>query len=209
MKYLFHNFINTLRHYKASSLLNIFGMAVAFAAFYVILTQVRWGMTYNQGLPDGERIFVITRPNPGKDGERNLYFARPMAEELCASISGVEAFGTTTFATETDESMFYLKEGDKVRKFSAVEQRATQSVLEVFGFEAESGSFDDMSRAGAVAISSQFAKSHDLKVGDYLSFNPTGEPFHCNIICRFYRVIFCVPVPMCNMAQTPILDEKS
>ena len=24
----------------------------------------------------------------------------------------------------------------------------------------------------------------------------------------FYRVIFCVPVPMCNMALTPILDEK-
>ena len=89
MKYLFHNFINTLRHYKASSLLNIFGMAVAFAAFYVILTQVRWGMTYNQGLPDGDRIFVMTRPNPTQDGGRNLYFARPMAEEICTSISGV------------------------------------------------------------------------------------------------------------------------
>ena len=25
----------------------------------------------------------------------------------------------------------------------------------------------------------------------------------------FYRVIFCVPVLMCDMAQTPILDEKS
>lgn len=182
MKYIFHNFINTLRHYKASSLLNIFGMAVAFAAFYVILTQVRWGMTYNQGLPDGERIFVMTRPNPSKDGDHNLYFARPMAEELCASISGVEAFGTTTFAAEVDESMFYLKEGDHIRKFSAIEQRATKSVLDVFGFEAESGSFDDMSRAGAVAISSQFAKSHDLKVGDYLSFSSTGEPFHCNIV---------------------------
>ena len=71
MKYLFHNFINTLRHYKASSLLNIFGMAVAFAAFYVILTQVQWGFTYNKGIEDGERIFLMTRPNPGKDGDLN------------------------------------------------------------------------------------------------------------------------------------------
>ena len=182
MKYLFHNFINTLRHYKASSLLNIFGMAVAFAAFYVILTQVQWGFTYNHGLEDGDRIFVMTRPNPGKDGEHNLYYARPMAEEILTSVPGVESFGSTTFATEVDESMFYLKEGDQVRKFSAIEQRATHSVLDVFNFEAESGTFDDMSRKGAVAVSSRFASSHDLKVGDYLSFNPAGEPFNCFVV---------------------------
>ena len=182
MKYLFHNFINTLRHYKVSSLLNIIGMAVAFAAFYVILTQVQWGFTYNQGLPDGERIFVMTRPNPGQDGKLELYFSRPMAEELCTSISGVEAFGTATFASGVDESIFYLKEGDDVRKFTAVEQRISQSVLDVFGFEVESGSFDEMSRKGAVAISSRFASEHGLNVGDFLSFNPAGAPYHCKIV---------------------------
>ena len=51
MKYLFRNFISTLRHYKTSSLLNIIGMAVAFAAFYVILTQVRWGFTRREERP--------------------------------------------------------------------------------------------------------------------------------------------------------------
>lgn len=182
MKYLFHNFINTLRHYKASSLLNIFGMAVAFAAFYVILTQVQWGFTYNHEIENGDRIFVMTRPNPGKDGGLNLYYARPMAEELCTSMPGVEAFGTSTFASGTDESIFYLKEGDNVRKFSAVEQRATQGIFEVFDFEAESGTFDDMSRVGAVAVSSQFASSHGLKVGDFLSFSPNGRSLDCKIV---------------------------
>ena len=182
MKYIFLNFINTLRHYRASSLLNIFGMAVAFAAFYVILTQVRWGMTYNQGLPDGERIFVISRPNPTLDGKLNLYYARPMAEELCTTIPGVEAFGSATFASGTDETIFYIKDGDNVRKFSAVDQRATQGVFDVFGFEAESGTFDDMSQVGAVALSSRFASSHGLKVGDYLSFSPKGESLDCKIV---------------------------
>ena len=182
MKYLFHNFINTLRHYKASSLLNIFGMAVAFAAFYVILTQVQWGFTYNHGIEDGDRIFLMTRPNPGKDGELELYFTRPMAEEICTSVPGVEAFGTSTFASGTDESIFYLKEGDNVRKFSAVEQRATQGIFDVFNFEAESGTFDDMSQNGFIAISSRFANRHGLKVGDYLSFNPAGAPYQCKIV---------------------------
>ena len=182
MKYLFRNFISTLRHYKTSSLLNIIGMAVAIAAFYVILTQVRWGFTYNRGLEDGERIFLMTRPNPGSDGERNLYFTRPMAEEIYASVPGVEAFGTTTFATEVDETIYYLKDGDNVRKFSTIEQRATQSILDVFGFEAESGTFDEMSQKGAVAISSQFAKSHNLNVGDYLSYSPTGASQDAKIV---------------------------
>lgn len=182
MKYLFHNFINTLRHYKASSLLNIFGMAVAFAAFYVILTQVQWGFTYNHGIVDGDRIFLMTRPNPRKDGELELYVTRPMAEEICTSVPGVEAFGTSTFASGTDESIFYLKEGDNVRKFSAVEQRATQGIFDVFDFEAESGTFDDMSQNGFIAISSRFANRHGLKVGDYLSFNPAGAPYQCKIV---------------------------
>jgi len=55
-------------------------------------------------------------------------------------------------------------------------------VLDVFGFEAESGTFDDMSRTGAVAISSSFASEHDLKVGDYLSNHPSGEPYDYMIV---------------------------
>ena len=176
VKYIFHNFINTLRHYKASSLLNIFGMAVAFAAFYVILTQVQWGFTYNQGLPDGDRIFVMTRPYPGRDGERELNFSRPLAEHVLSSVSGVEAFGTMTFYSDVDEGAYYLKEGDNVRRIDVINQQGNKGAFDVFGFEAEQGSFDDMSRAGAVAVSSSFAARNHLNVGDYLSGSPTGEP---------------------------------
>ena len=52
MGYIFHNFLNTLKHYKVSSLLNILGMTVAFAAFYVIMTQVSYNFSYNKGLKD-------------------------------------------------------------------------------------------------------------------------------------------------------------
>ena len=182
MKYIFHNFINTLRHYKASSLLNIFGMAVAFAAFYVILTQVRWGMTYNQGLPDGERIFVMTRPYLDKEGERELNFCRPLAENILSSVSGVESYGTMTFHSEVDEVQYYLKDGDDVRRINVIDQKGSKGALEVFGFEAVQGSFDEMNRAGAMAVSSSFAAKHNLKVGDYLSGSPTGEPLIARVM---------------------------
>ena len=38
------NFITLLRRYTASSLLNIVGMAIAFAAAYLILVQVNYDL---------------------------------------------------------------------------------------------------------------------------------------------------------------------
>ena len=182
MKYLFNNFVNTLRHYKVSSLLNIFGMAVAFAAFYVILTQVQWGFTYNQGLPDGDRIFVMTRPYPDKEGVQELNFCRPLAEYILSSASEVESFGTMTFNSDVDEVQYYLKDGDKVRRIPVIDQKGSKGALEVFGFEAEQGSFEEMTRAGRVALSSSFAARNNLNVGDYLSGSPTGEPLIAQVV---------------------------
>ena len=56
MKIALHNFLTTLRRYKASSLLNIVGLTLAFTAFYVILVQVRWELTFNRAIPEAERI---------------------------------------------------------------------------------------------------------------------------------------------------------
>ncbi len=46
-----------------SSALNVVGMAVAFGAFYVIMTQVSWDFGYNQRLKDADRTFVIALPS--------------------------------------------------------------------------------------------------------------------------------------------------
>ena len=59
MKIAFHNFLTTLRRYKVSSLLNIIGLTLAFTAFYVIMVQVRWEMTFNRAIPDAGRIYLV------------------------------------------------------------------------------------------------------------------------------------------------------
>ena len=182
MKYLFNNFLNTLRHYKVSSVLNIFGMAVAFAAFYVILTQVQWGFTYNKTIKDGERIYAMTIPSPSAEGKRELHCNRPLAEQILSSSPGVEAYGTLTFYSAVDEARYYLKDGDIVRRITATYQQGSKGALKVFGFEVEQGSFDEMSRSGAIALSSSFAAKNNLKVGDYLSDSPSGEPITAKVV---------------------------
>ena len=169
MRYILINFVNTLRHYKASSMLNIFGMAVAFAAFFIIMTQVRWGFTYNQGIEDVDRIYVMTKPSSQKDGSNTVHLCRPLAEQMIASASGVESYGLAFFYSNSYN--LYLEEGGIKRRISVDVEQFTKGALSVFGFEAEQGSFDDFDKPNALAVSSRFAKENDLEVGDVLIDN--------------------------------------
>jgi uncharacterized membrane protein YesL len=44
-----------------SAILNIVGLAAAFAALYIILVQVHHDLTYNKALKDSNRIYVLTK----------------------------------------------------------------------------------------------------------------------------------------------------
>ena len=45
-----------LRRYTASSILNIIGMALAFASAYIILVQVNFDMSYDRKIPNAENM---------------------------------------------------------------------------------------------------------------------------------------------------------
>lgn len=180
MKYIFINFINTLRHYKASSLLNIIGMAVAFAAFYIILTQVAWGFCFNKDIEDIDRIFLMVYTNDKQD-EYCYISCRPYAERTLSAVPEVESFGVAEFEKYDGGDYYYIKEGDKVRKFEGWPQAFTQDGLALFGFEEEQGSFKDLAKPMTVAVSAKFAKENNLKVGDKFS-NSIEGPAECEIV---------------------------
>ena len=82
-----------LRRYKASSLLNIVGLTLAFTAFYIILVQVRWELTYNRSIPDADRIYLVELQSWYEPGSWQSWINRPVSERVIASASGVEAGG--------------------------------------------------------------------------------------------------------------------
>ena len=57
MKTIFRNFITTLRRFRLASALNILGLSVAFAAFILILMQVRYESSFDKFHPDADRIY--------------------------------------------------------------------------------------------------------------------------------------------------------
>ncbi len=61
MKFLWTNFRSLLHKFRAASLLNIVGLAVALAVAIVVAIQVRWDFTYDRGWDNAERIFTIRR----------------------------------------------------------------------------------------------------------------------------------------------------
>ncbi len=58
MKIAFRNFVTTLKRYKTASVLNVVGLTAAFLAFYVIMAQVRYDVTFNHSIKDSERVYV-------------------------------------------------------------------------------------------------------------------------------------------------------
>ena len=62
------NFITLLKRYTTSSVLNILGMALAFAAVYLIMVQVNYDLSYNKGIPNARNIYRLEHPNWSEEG---------------------------------------------------------------------------------------------------------------------------------------------
>ena len=52
-------FFKNLGRYKVSSVLNILGLSIAFAAAYIILVQVNHDLTYNRCFKDADRVYRL------------------------------------------------------------------------------------------------------------------------------------------------------
>ena len=160
------NFLTTLRRYKASSLLNIVGLTLAFTACYIILVQVRWEMTYNRTLRDSERIYLIETTDWYEPGAWQSWINRPLSERLISSTSAIEAggctwsgFGPTVVLRENASKMGY----DRFNTYSGF---ISLSLLDVFDFQPVAGDVHDLKRAQSVIISRTTAEQLGVGVGD-------------------------------------------
>ena len=88
------NFITLLRRYTTSSVLNIVGMAVAFAAVYLIAVQVKFDLSYNRVIKNSERIYRLEYPNEAGSGRWEHTWNRQYPDNLVASCPEIEAAGS-------------------------------------------------------------------------------------------------------------------
>ena len=168
------NFITLLRRYSASSLLNIVGMAIAFAAVYLIAVQVKFDLSYNRVIKNSERIYRLEYPNEAGSGRWEHTWNRQYPDNLVASCPEVEAAGSLNIDVYVSQREYSHKRNATIENITLEIAGAERDGLEVFPFEWVAGGIEDFidvvdnSSASVLVISESAAKRYNLEVGDGL-----------------------------------------
>ncbi|MEE3431093.1 MAG: ABC transporter permease, partial [Candidatus Cryptobacteroides sp.] len=144
-----------------STILNVLGMTAAFAAMYVIFVQVHHDFTYNHGIKDSDRIYVLTLPDFYEEGKYSVFLNRPPQEKVLATATGIESGGCGQMLGSSNT--ISLEEGSD--KITAVFNSLSIGAVKTFGYELVQGSFDDMKTWQQTAISESFARKTGLAPG--------------------------------------------
>ena len=100
--------MKVFRKTGVSTLINILGMSVAFAAAMILMVQVRWDTTYDANFKGHKQVFRMEN-NWMDDGPFSAMFSRPIIERIKKSSPNIEALGTMWGLS----AQAYHREGDK------------------------------------------------------------------------------------------------
>ena len=171
MKIALRNFLSTLRRYKASSLLNIVGLTLAFAAFYILLVQGWWELGYNRSLPDAERVYLVETADWYSPGRWSSWLNRLVPERVIASVPEVEAGGCMWGGFS--ENTVYLQNASKMGydKRSASFGQISAPFVDVFSFRSVAGDVHDIARPKSAIVSRRTAERLGIGTGDPIWLN--------------------------------------
>ena len=157
------------RSSAVSRVLNVLGMAAAFASVFIILVQLRYDFGYNRKIRDAERVYVISVPDWYEDGKYMTWLSRPIWEDVIANVPCVESGGTGYTRNQGNSLQYSLSEsGDGA--FLLHTTSLSQGLITTLGMEAVEGDFKTMGKGG-IAVSARAARAHDLRIGDVLYCN--------------------------------------
>ena len=137
-----------------STLINILGMSVAFAAAIILLVQVRWDTTYDANFEGHGQVFRMEN-NWLDDGPFSAMFSRPLIELTKDSSPNIAATGTMMGRPE----QVYYREGDRESAISVSSVLVDSTLFNVFPFEWVEGSAQGFTAPGAIVISEAVAKT--------------------------------------------------
>lgn len=82
MKEVFRNIFYMSRRFKLPSALNLIGLVIAYAAFYLLMTQVIYESTYNHSIKDYKRLYRMESDFVYNEWDFSDFVCRPFADAL-------------------------------------------------------------------------------------------------------------------------------
>ncbi|MBP5550050.1 MAG: ABC transporter permease [Bacteroidales bacterium] len=145
--------MRVFRKTGVSTLINILGMSVAFAAAMILMVQVRWDTTYDANFKGHKQVFRMEN-NWMDDGPFSAMFSRPIIERIKKSSPNIEALGTMWGLS----AQAYHREGDKESAIRVSAVLVDSTLLSVFPFEWVEGSAQEFTAPGTAVIDESVAK---------------------------------------------------
>ena len=146
--------MKVFRKTGVSTLINILGMSVAFAAAMILMVQVRWDTTYDANFEGHEQVFRMEN-NWMDKGLFSTSFSRPMIEIAKTASPNIEAVGT--YWTMPHEATL-RKDGEET-VLSVPSARVDSSMFSVFPFEWVEGSAREFTAGETAVVSEEYAKT--------------------------------------------------
>ena len=150
MNTLARNFSHTFRRFLTASVLNIIGLAIAFASFFVIMTQVDYDLNFNKGYKDYEKIFRVEAQLSPEIGWMEA-IADPLGEALR---NGSPYIKSVSLFYNLKKNYEYEIDG---HSFSEPSIEGFGNFMDVFQPEMLNGSADALNRPQTVLISQSMA----------------------------------------------------
>ncbi len=189
MKIAFRNFLTTLKRYKTASILNIVGLTLAFMAFYIIMAQVVYNVSYNRSIKDSERVYLIATQWTGEN-EWSSYSPRYTTEQAFKLCPDVECGGS--WRPEQAKRLYKRINNYHFEPFDGSCCVISSSMFDVLSFECVAGNLYDFTKPDHVVISQSLAERMDVTVGDVIylpsmGWNASPEPEKPVTIAGIYK----------------------
>ena len=145
--------MKVFRKTGVSTLINILGMSVAFAAAMILMVQVRWDTTYDANFKGHGQVFRMEN-NWMDKGLYGTYFSRPIIEVAKAASPNIEAVGTFGWMAQE----VTLKKDGEETVLSVPSAPVDSSMFSVFPFEWVEGSAREFTAGETAVVSEKYAK---------------------------------------------------
>ena len=202
MKTIFRNFMTTLRRFKLASGLNILGLSVAFAAFVLILMQVRYEYSFDKFHRNADRIYRVEI----NMAEGNVPIVpRPFGETFGRMSAGVEDY-TMVMLSFAETYVTVEKNGTKVGFMQEI-QHTEASFTNVFTPKMVEGSADALKEPTKILLPASLALKFFGSETGVLGKRMTISGMDCEV-GGVYRD-FPTNSQLKNVLYVPLRDEEN
>ena len=157
MRVILKNLFTALRRYPAAVALNVAGLAVAFAAFLVILIEVRFEYGFDTCHPGSERIFRVEMRSPELADSWFTMLNYPLISDLAGSSAHIEAASALEMLGPGLELEVPEPNGER-RLFRETVKRCNSSFVRVLGLRLTEGDAAGLNTSAGLLLPRSLAR---------------------------------------------------